>query len=47
MLMGSGSYGLGGRLQSDTLRDLEGTLALAQEMKSLPPRSGADQVPVL
>lgn len=33
MLMRAGSYNGGGRLQSDTLRDLEGTLALAQEMK--------------
>ncbi len=33
MLQRSGPYG--GRLQSDTLRDLEGTLALAHEMNSM------------
>ena len=33
MLQRAGPYG--GRLQSDTLRDLEGTLALAHEMSSM------------
>ena len=37
MLQRSGPYG--GRLQSDTLKDLEGTLALAHEMNSIT-RSG-------
>ena len=35
MLMRAESY-RGNRLQSDTLKDLEGTLALAQEIKGIP-----------
>ena len=33
MIMRAGTYG--GMLQSDTLHDLEGTFALAQEMKGM------------